>query len=291
MPSRRATQFAALRSTPASACRSRRRPARRRPRWRGRAPIVSGCAPSAIGHRRRAGRDDRRASDAAGSSALTPTTARRRPNSAQPAIRPACVPPDEEAWTITSGSQAGGGDLGDAAREARARRAAWRRRAESTNGGRPAARSLGRDASIAGARSSRDGDVADLGAEQTIEPALPVGVGWRRAVQHEHDPHAERGAGRGGDARVIRLHAAAGDQRVGARGRRLGGTVCILRTLLPPHAERQQVVALHEQRADDAARAPLRSRVSSSIGVGCGASGTTAATSASRARWPWVASY
>ena len=51
-----------------------------------------------------------------------------------------------------------------------------------------------------------------------------------------------------GDARVIRLHAAAGDQRVGAAARRAAAaTRAIFRTLLPPNAKPNRVVALDEQ--------------------------------------------
>ena len=40
----------------------------------------------------------------AGSSALMPSTRVGRPCSVQPATSPACVPPDEVAWTMTSGT-------------------------------------------------------------------------------------------------------------------------------------------------------------------------------------------
>ncbi len=45
----------------------------------------------------------RRAGLGAGSSALTPITRARSPRRAHPAIMPACVPPEDEACTITSG--------------------------------------------------------------------------------------------------------------------------------------------------------------------------------------------
>ena len=42
-------------------------------------------------------------SAARGSSALMPMTRVLTPASAHPATSPACVPPDDEAWTMTSG--------------------------------------------------------------------------------------------------------------------------------------------------------------------------------------------
>ena len=161
-----------LRWTPASARRSRRRPA-----------VVD--VDRAIGadrrglraeprrRRRRAGREWSARSDAGGSSALTPMTRADSPNSAQPAMSPACVPPDDVAWTMTSG-RTRPTTISATPRAKPIAPVGVDAPSGTMNGGRPPARSSAAAASIAGARSSRGVDEPHLGAEQPIEPQLPV---------------------------------------------------------------------------------------------------------------------
>ena len=182
----------------------------------------------------RAGR--RAASVAAGSSALMPTTRVRMPASAHPATSPACVPPDEVEWTMTSG----GVDLFEELRRRRARtrrrRAASRRRAGSRRaGGQPRARSAA-TASISGARSSRarrsgpprraagraarwrsaGRAAAPLATSTQRKPSLAAAAAVTRAWFDCTPPH------------VISVSA--------CRGERVSATSRILRTLLPPNA-------------------------------------------------------
>ena len=67
------------------------------------------------------------------------------------------------------------------------------------------------------------------------------------AVGHQHRAHAELRRGRGGGARVIRLHAAGGNQRVGAFRPRLRRDQRQLAHLVPSEPERDRIVALDEE--------------------------------------------
>ena len=134
----------------------------------------------------------------------------------------------------------------------------------TTNGWRPAAREVVGDlchlrrARVAARRRS-----ARIGAEQPIEPRVAGRRRRRRAVEDEHDRKPERGAGGGGDARVIGLQPAARDERVGAGGARFGRHRLHLPHFVAAQAERQQVVALHEESRARRRPTPLRRRVSS----------------------------
>ena len=148
-----------LRATAASACRSRRR--------RTVVDLDRRASASASACARSPDQSDPRgptgsagsspSSAAAGSSALMPTTRVRTPASAQPATSPACVPPDDVEWTMTSGGAICSSSSATACDE---RGGAERRRgAERDDVGLagPAARSSAATASIAGARASRVG--------------------------------------------------------------------------------------------------------------------------------------
>jgi len=95
------------------------------------------------------------------------------------------------------------------------------------------------------------GDEADLGTEELIE--LEIAGRFNRrfgAVEVEDQDRAQAQCRRRsrGCPRMIRLHAAARNHDVGASARRLAHHRLQLPHLVAAAAERQQVVALHQQR-------------------------------------------
>ena len=216
-----------LRATAASARHSLRRRSRRRSR--------SSASASARESEPVVGRE-RDSVSPAGSAGSSAVERRRRlvgadaddsvsvtPASAQPATSPACVPPDDVECTMTSGGANLLEELRDGVGE---RRGAERRRGaewDHVGAAGPPRAAPAAAASISVARASRVGDVADLGAEQSCQQRVRRrALGWR-AVGDEHAAQAQPGGRRGGDARVIRLHAAARDERVGLPREGVGG--------------------------------------------------------------------
>ena len=156
----------------------------------------------------------------------------------------------------------------------------------TTNGWRPSRVRRSATSIIFGARSSRLDDVVHGRAEQLIEPRVAGGRRGRRAVERRARPKPERGAGGGGDARVIGLHAAARDERVGAGGERFGRHRLHLPHFVAAQAERQQVVALHEELRAGVARAPLAGASADRLASHAARARRTGATAGWRARWP-----
>ncbi len=210
----------------------------------------------------------------AGSSALMPRMRVRSPTSAHPAMSPACVPPDDVAWTMTSGLTPDCREFDDAAGEAE--RAGRRGRAERHDERAAAGSAHFRGDPLHHRRPIlATGHVTDLGAEESVQSRVRGRLSLSRPVQHEHDFQPERGARGRGHARVIRLHAAARDERVGAvPPRPPPPRSCIFLTLLPPRPNDSRSSRLMKRRGE-AGRARARAAPSSSIGVACGASETT----------------
>jgi hypothetical protein len=89
--------------------------------------------------------------------------------------------------------------------------------------------------------------VDNLGAEQAIEQRIGRRRRRRRAVYDEHRAHPELRSRRRGRARVVGLHAAGGDQRVGAFGLRPRGDQRELADLVAAKPERDRIVSLDQQ--------------------------------------------
>ena len=152
-----------------------------------------------------------------------------------------------------------------------------------TNGRRPARAASRPPRSIAGARAVARRDVADLGAEQR-DRAARSRVGRRRRAAPFSDEHARavprRAAAAAVDARVIRLHAAARDERVGAGGDAprpppaASCGPCCRRT--PNDITSSRLTSSRRAAAERARAAASAPRPASAAG----ASGTTAAASA-----------
>src|SRR5688572_22947090 len=87
---------------------------------------------------------------------------------------------------------------------------------------------------------------SDLGTEETVEAQVSRLLGWRLAAQNQNHAPSERGAGSRRDARVVGLHAAAGDERVGADARRFRRQQLRLAHFVAASPERQEVVAFDE---------------------------------------------
>ena len=193
-----------------------------------------------------------------GSSALMPMTRVDSPWSAQPATRPACVPPDDVDETMTSGA----GICCSSSPIASAKAAApsgVEAPSGITNGRFRLVREAPRPPFHRRRAILAAIDVANVGAEQAIEQRVRRRLRRRRAVGDEDaaEPHPRRHA-RGG-ARMIRLDAAGRDQRVGALGDRLRRDEPQLADLVPAEAERNGIVALDEEPAILRLRAALAS--------------------------------
>ena len=167
-----------------------------------------------------------------------------------------------------------GGAIARRARLRRAQRggAKGRRRAHRDHIGRgPAARS---------AAAARPSPARALRASERPgcpHPAASQATRWRgtigtSAVGDEHRAQAEPGCRRGRDARVIRLHTATRDERVGLAGERIGSHEPHLSHLVAAKREPIGIVALDQQAGPPPSA--VRSRVISSTGVGSGANGT-----------------
>ena len=99
-------------------------------------------------------------------------------------------------------------------------------------------------------------DVPNVGAEQSCKQRVrrrAVGCG---AIGDEHTSQAQPGCGRRRHARVIRLHAAAGDERIGLPREGIGGHEPHLSHLVAAKREPNGVVALDEQARSAAERSP-----------------------------------
>ena len=117
------------------------------------------------------------------------------------------------------------------------------------NGRRPGARQLPRRLVHRGRPLLARRDVADLGAEQKVEERVGRRPRRRGPVGDEHRAHPGHRRGGGCHPRVVRLHASARDQRVGARLDRLRQQEPHLADFVAAEGERQRVVALDEEAA------------------------------------------
>jgi hypothetical protein len=91
-------------------------------------------------------------------------------------------------------------------------------------------------------------DIPYLGAEQAIEQRIRGRLRGGRSVGYEHATQAQACRDRRGRTRVIRLHSATGDERVGPFGQRLCDDQLELPDLVPAKPEWNRIVALDEQR-------------------------------------------
>ena len=235
------------RSTAASGCHSRRR-RNDRPRRSARSSSVPLAQPASCSRPPRIRRITPSIA-ADGSSALIADHAACAGRAArQPAITPACVPPDDVESTISPADGSG-----RAARRRRARRRPRRSGVDAPSGitnGPASLRAQLRRGLVHGGRAGlARRDVADLGAEQPIEQRVRRRPGRRRPVGHEHAPQPHPRRHRRRRPRVIRLDAAGRDQRVGPFGQRLRRHELELADLVAAEPERNRVVALDEQRA------------------------------------------
>ena len=132
----------------------------------------------------------------------------------------------------------------------RVRRGAERRRcAERNHEGTPTlARSSAAAASIAAVRSASRGNVANLGAQQLVQQRVGRRTCRRCPVRHQNAAHAEPRGNGGRRAGVIRLHAAARDQRVGPLGARARRNELQLADLVAAESKRNRIVALRQER-------------------------------------------
>ena len=116
-----------------------------------------------------------------------------------------------------------------------------------TYGRRPARCSCSAAASISMARALTRGDVSDLCAEQACQERIGRRTLRLRAVDDEDAAKSQPRGGSGGDARVIRLHAAARDERIGLAGDGVGGHQPHLAHFVAAERKPDRVVALDEQ--------------------------------------------
>ncbi len=149
------------------------------------------------------------------------------------------MPPDDVAWTMTSGGSICVEQLVDRRYE---RGGAERRRGAERNHERPAAVCVGlvrRGAPSPDRASVARRHVANLRAEQLVEERVSGSRSDGDRLEPFDDQDAAQSELRRGDRRhagVVRLHAAARDQRVGACASASAATSGIFRTLLPPNA-------------------------------------------------------
>jgi hypothetical protein len=184
-------------------------------------------------------------SAADGSSALMPITRVGHARAAAAATRPACVPPEELAWTMTSGIELRG-EFGD--RQGKRERAGRGVDAPSgiTTGRSPAARASARSDPwrVRGPRATRRSGPRRRAGRRAARWRSAI---RRAAVGHERAAHAQPGRGGRRDAGVVRLHAAARDEHVGPVGERPPRHERQLANLVAAEPERDGVVPLDEE--------------------------------------------